>query len=490
MPCNDGTLGLITAPSGNAVDAACPHASADPRGHAALDRGPGAQLEQSTGQRSTAQEYVSTPFTQPASSRCAPDLPLVVPPYVFSLAFGDAALMDPPGLQTALDDSRQSRPQPYCYHDSSGYSATNYNHGSNVKSAMSQCAGRYQFKGALNSEEQVDLSRFDFGDLGFADEPPTDLPGEQYPLDSNKQPLPRFSYWGVADQTGQQGASVDSPPLDQQPVSPSSSGIGGEYPTNKLGQGGTLDDSLYSGNQLAWPPSLDCFLEVPTDEDGSKDSRDEALNGMQQPCLVQSSSVTTHLSTEPQVVRQHTVADKTLAGTGSNGAGCNWNDLAVPPIHPPVSGTTGTDVPEQDERPGTSRDLVYSQKQQDCEASSWSLIPHQSNQDNAATGHVPSPPVSMLRSQDASKLADEASVARQSSVQCSGTESGGRMNQRKADTAEACPQRCIRVGCTFLAVQSYEWDGEYCSRECVVSHCNASFAAWVAARRGAGDAAE
>lgn len=38
-------------------------------------------------------------------------------------------------------------------------------------------------------------------------------------------------------------------------------------------------------------------------------------------------------------------------------------------------------------------------------------------------------------------------------------------------TSSAAPNICIRAGCTNLAVESKDWDMEYCSNECVATHC-------------------
>ncbi|XP_065559469.1 uncharacterized protein LOC136026659 [Artemia franciscana] len=48
------------------------------------------------------------------------------------------------------------------------------------------------------------------------------------------------------------------------------------------------------------------------------------------------------------------------------------------------------------------------------------------------------------------------------------------------------PTRCIRAGCVNPAVFSPEWDDEYCSNECVVSHCRDVFNAWVASNQAQG----
>ncbi|KAM3857372.1 TOX high mobility group box family member 4b [Diretmus argenteus] len=41
---------------------------------------------------------------------------------------------------------------------------------------------------------------------------------------------------------------------------------------------------------------------------------------------------------------------------------------------------------------------------------------------------------------------------------------------------------CMRAGCTNPAVESKDWDKEYCSNECVATHCRDVFMAWCAIR--------
>ncbi|XP_030286347.1 TOX high mobility group box family member 4b isoform X2 [Sparus aurata] len=41
---------------------------------------------------------------------------------------------------------------------------------------------------------------------------------------------------------------------------------------------------------------------------------------------------------------------------------------------------------------------------------------------------------------------------------------------------------CVRAGCTNPAVDSKDWDKEYCSNECVATHCRDVFMAWCAIR--------
>ena len=43
----------------------------------------------------------------------------------------------------------------------------------------------------------------------------------------------------------------------------------------------------------------------------------------------------------------------------------------------------------------------------------------------------------------------------------------------------AATQNCIRNGCTNAAIVSNDWEDEYCSNECVVTHCRDVFGNWV-----------
>ncbi|XP_061565779.1 LOW QUALITY PROTEIN: TOX high mobility group box family member 4b [Cololabis saira] len=49
-------------------------------------------------------------------------------------------------------------------------------------------------------------------------------------------------------------------------------------------------------------------------------------------------------------------------------------------------------------------------------------------------------------------------------------------------TPSASPNICVRAGCTNPAVDSKDWDKEYCSNECVATHCRDVFMAWCAIR--------
>ncbi|XP_062300782.1 TOX high mobility group box family member 4b isoform X3 [Scomber scombrus] len=49
-------------------------------------------------------------------------------------------------------------------------------------------------------------------------------------------------------------------------------------------------------------------------------------------------------------------------------------------------------------------------------------------------------------------------------------------------TPSASPNICVRAGCTNAAVESKDWDKEYCSNECVATHCRDVFMAWCSIR--------
>ncbi|XP_070710610.1 TOX high mobility group box family member 4b isoform X2 [Pempheris klunzingeri] len=49
-------------------------------------------------------------------------------------------------------------------------------------------------------------------------------------------------------------------------------------------------------------------------------------------------------------------------------------------------------------------------------------------------------------------------------------------------TPTASRNICVRAGCTNPAVESKDWDKEYCSNECVATHCRDVFMAWCAIR--------
>lgn len=43
--------------------------------------------------------------------------------------------------------------------------------------------------------------------------------------------------------------------------------------------------------------------------------------------------------------------------------------------------------------------------------------------------------------------------------------------QQSVGQGQIRPNSCIRHGCPNPAIANAEWEDEYCSNECVVSHC-------------------
>ncbi|KAM9349659.1 TOX high mobility group box family member 4 [Symphorus nematophorus] len=56
------------------------------------------------------------------------------------------------------------------------------------------------------------------------------------------------------------------------------------------------------------------------------------------------------------------------------------------------------------------------------------------------------------------------------------------MEVNGSSDAAAMRSVCVRVGCNNPAIESEDWDKEYCSNECVATHCREVFRAWCSIR--------
>ncbi|XP_035644622.1 TOX high mobility group box family member 4 isoform X2 [Oncorhynchus keta] len=56
------------------------------------------------------------------------------------------------------------------------------------------------------------------------------------------------------------------------------------------------------------------------------------------------------------------------------------------------------------------------------------------------------------------------------------------VSPRATDATSGPLTLCVRVGCTNPAIESTDWDKEYCSSECVATHCRDIFMAWCSIR--------
>ncbi|CAH0720847.1 unnamed protein product, partial [Brenthis ino] len=68
----------------------------------------------------------------------------------------------------------------------------------------------------------------------------------------------------------------------------------------------------------------------------------------------------------------------------------------------------------------------------------------------------------------------------QQSPNSNANSNSGIPHQLPEQNENGSPPSCIRQGCTNPAISNSEWEDEYCSNECVVSHCRDVFSSWVA----------
>uniref|UniRef100_L7LZS7 HMG box domain-containing protein n=1 Tax=Rhipicephalus pulchellus TaxID=72859 RepID=L7LZS7_RHIPC len=117
-------------------------------------------------------------------------------------------------------------------------------------------------------------------------------------------------------------------------------------------------------------------------------------------------------------------------------------------------------------------------------AQSPSMMPQQPPQQTMMQQH--SPPQQMMMasaSVAAPSYTADLMSAPPPSLSSPASSGGGMMDQQGPMPGGASHQRCIRNGCPNPAIESHDWDREYCSSECVVSHCRDVFTAWVAQRQ-------
>ncbi|XP_075734104.1 uncharacterized protein LOC119177026 isoform X4 [Rhipicephalus microplus] len=117
-------------------------------------------------------------------------------------------------------------------------------------------------------------------------------------------------------------------------------------------------------------------------------------------------------------------------------------------------------------------------------AQSPSMMPQQPLQQTMMQQH--SPPQQMMMASApvvAPSYTADLMSAPPPSLSSPASSGGGMMDQQGPMPGGASHQRCIRNGCPNPAIESHDWDREYCSSECVVSHCRDVFTAWVAQRQ-------
>ncbi|CAB1434045.1 unnamed protein product [Pleuronectes platessa] len=107
------------------------------------------------------------------------------------------------------------------------------------------------------------------------------------------------------------------------------------------------------------------------------------------------------------------------------------------------------------------------------------IVPNTVTASSAVTSPSHSAPVvsvQVVNSADVSGIPDEDEVtevlpSEEDEMEVNGSIGAASMNSR-----------CMRVGCNNPAVESDDWDREYCSNECLATHCREIFNAWFSIR--------
>ncbi|XP_017317209.1 TOX high mobility group box family member 4b isoform X2 [Ictalurus punctatus] len=87
---------------------------------------------------------------------------------------------------------------------------------------------------------------------------------------------------------------------------------------------------------------------------------------------------------------------------------------------------------------------------------------------------------------DPAATAMEVEVVQPATIVTTEAEEGMEVELNSSPAHEVAPPAgpvvCVRAGCNNLPVESKDWDREYCSNECVATHCRDVFMAWCAIR--------
>ena len=78
---------------------------------------------------------------------------------------------------------------------------------------------------------------------------------------------------------------------------------------------------------------------------------------------------------------------------------------------------------------------------------------------------------------------DQAPAASLSTVSASHPVASTSASKTNDSPPEKVKRECVREGCTKPAVKDPQWDGEFCSADCLFTHCKTCFENWVASRR-------
>ncbi|XP_045080634.1 TOX high mobility group box family member 4-A isoform X1 [Coregonus clupeaformis] len=93
---------------------------------------------------------------------------------------------------------------------------------------------------------------------------------------------------------------------------------------------------------------------------------------------------------------------------------------------------------------------------------------------------TPTVALQLAKSTDLTASADEDSVTEE--FTSGEMEMEFNVSPRATDATSGPLTLCVRAGCTNPAIESTDWDKEYCSNECVATHCRDIFMAWCSIR--------
>ncbi|XP_013996284.1 TOX high mobility group box family member 4-A isoform X1 [Salmo salar] len=93
---------------------------------------------------------------------------------------------------------------------------------------------------------------------------------------------------------------------------------------------------------------------------------------------------------------------------------------------------------------------------------------------------TPTVALQLAKSTDLTASADEDAVTEE--FTSGEMEMEFNMSPGATDVASGPLTMCVRAGCTNPAIESTDWDKEYCSNECVATHCRDIFMAWCSIR--------
>nr|XP_050026654.1 uncharacterized protein LOC126521948 [Dermacentor andersoni] len=466
-------------------------------------------------QRSSAERPSVTPAESSSSSR-AVDVPIIVPAFVFSLGFGEGALMDPSKQRSAFEDSpRSDEPAVSTFSpDLSG------------EAVQRGCQGAIEE--SQNQQQEASACSGDFGDqsgmshLGGQDAHSSTLssvqqsPAPSSPSSSDEDLVYRreqrdsVSGFGHSDgdimnQLVPQGMFDKALDLNHQQHSLRNLGSG-DHEFTKLEPQDAFCETLRCDQQPAFLHSLGLRDKSVADQ---KDSFSDTLrpaktyeSTLNQPGFHDESKNQLKWEAQPSA-EQSSAADTFRQSTQLSIAGWNPPDanqkafhasedvepLAVDlmpalPSSPPSGQMNGEGhLKGQD----ALEKLLKSQQPEHLVTSNTSeMMPQQPPDQNTELYDSPINQATMeLALAAALSGADEPMMSQEASLRTPSPDDTAMMYPgSELHGGQACHQQCVREGCPNPSVVSREWDGEYCSTECVVLHCNRVFSNWVARRLG------